>query len=285
MNSSVPLASGGRSRLTTDLQRAPSDFEFSAKEATELVGVTVRALRHYQQLGLIPEPRRTSRGLVYDAGHVLRLLRIKRFTTMGLSLEDVSDLMSDPGSSRSTRILLELDQALADRSAEIQAQRRAIREAVEAFAPVDIVPEFARHVAAMRRLDGRQADEAQQALVDLVAGFADETKAEALLDMVKQITHDPLTARMAVLEEHLRGITNAAAESEAAGLAMQYGHLLIDLYDDYLASGANGLVRQRWNSTDELLTALAGTVDNDRQRDVLSRAVTVLATHTERSDA
>lgn len=110
---------------------AMASLEFTAKDATELVGVTVRTLRHYQQLGLIPEPRRTPRGLIYDAEHVLRLLQIKRLTAMSLSLDEVADIIADPSSSRATRILIQLDQALADRVAEIQSQRRAISESLQ----------------------------------------------------------------------------------------------------------------------------------------------------------
>ncbi|MEO7944436.1 MAG: MerR family transcriptional regulator, partial [Marmoricola sp.] len=41
-------------------------------------GVTVRAVRHYHQVGLMPEPARDSSGYrTYDAADVIRLIRIR----------------------------------------------------------------------------------------------------------------------------------------------------------------------------------------------------------------
>jgi DNA-binding transcriptional MerR regulator len=103
-------------------------LEFSIKQAAALVGVTPRTLRHYEQIGLIPEPARGPSGLVYSAEHVLRLLRIHRLTALGLSLSEVGDLLGDAGSPRSAQLLAQLDQALVDRIAVIQEQRRVIEE-------------------------------------------------------------------------------------------------------------------------------------------------------------
>ncbi|MFI6030714.1 MerR family transcriptional regulator [Amycolatopsis magusensis] len=46
-------------------------------ELAEVAGVTVRALRHYHQIGLLAEPPRSAGGYRrYDVGHLVRLLRI-----------------------------------------------------------------------------------------------------------------------------------------------------------------------------------------------------------------
>src|SRR6185295_18643304 len=47
-------------------------------------GVTVRAVRHYHQIGLLPEPERTYSGYrVYDAAAVVRLIQIRTLVDAG----------------------------------------------------------------------------------------------------------------------------------------------------------------------------------------------------------
>ena len=73
-------------------------------------GVTVRAVRHYHQIGLLPEPERTYSGYrTYDAAAVVRLIRIRTLADAGVPLARVQELsMPAPRSSpvasgRSTR--------------------------------------------------------------------------------------------------------------------------------------------------------------------------------------
>lgn len=100
--------------------------------------------------------------------------------------------------------------------------------------------------------------------------------------MVDQITNDPLTIRLTALEERLRKIDDASPEADVAALALAYGQLLTDMYDDYTASMPTAPTTNGSLYTEDLPGALVESVENGRQRDVLSRAVTVLAAHTNR---
>ena len=52
-------------------------------------GVTVRAVRHYHQIGLLPEPERTYSGYrTYDAAAVVRLIQIRTLADAGVPLAD-----------------------------------------------------------------------------------------------------------------------------------------------------------------------------------------------------
>jgi DNA-binding transcriptional MerR regulator len=259
-------------------------LEFTTKQIADLAGVTVRTLRYYHEVGLLPEPERSrGGGLVYTSDHVLRLLRIKRLTVMGLTLDQVADIVGNPTSPRSMRLLIDLDRALADRAAEIQSQRRAIWELRQTQSPVDVLPEFARFVAGLRRLDPtRVSDQANSILVDTVAGFVDPAAADELSDLLDSVMADLGTAQLAELEERLRTIGPQASEHEVASLALDYGRVLTDLYDGFAGLHLHNLVWSGDESTHPLLAALADTATNDRQRDVLSRATTVLAAHTVR---
>ncbi len=61
-------------------------------------GVTVRAVRHYHHVGLLPEPERDRSGYrVYDAAAIVRLIRIRTLTDAGVPLARVRELLdADP---------------------------------------------------------------------------------------------------------------------------------------------------------------------------------------------
>jgi DNA-binding transcriptional MerR regulator len=57
-------------------------------------GVTVRAVRHYHKIGLLPEPERDRSGYrVYDATAVVRLIRIRTLADAGVPLSRVQELL------------------------------------------------------------------------------------------------------------------------------------------------------------------------------------------------
>jgi len=113
---------------------APNPLEYSIRQAAGLVGVTERSLRYWHQVGLLPEANRRAGTLVYSTAHLLRMLRIKRLVAAGLTLDQVADVLATPGGGATTRALRSLDRALADRLAEIKAQRRVIAEILDAGA-------------------------------------------------------------------------------------------------------------------------------------------------------
>jgi len=57
-------------------------------------GVTVRAVRHYHKIGLLPEPRRNDSGYrTYEAAAVVRLIRISTLAGAGVPLARVQELL------------------------------------------------------------------------------------------------------------------------------------------------------------------------------------------------
>ncbi len=77
-------------------------------EAARLAGVTPKAIRHYQKLGLLEEPERSEAGYrLYLAEALLRLARIRRLRSLGLSLKRVGDVLGDPDDEKSLKMVLE----------------------------------------------------------------------------------------------------------------------------------------------------------------------------------
>jgi len=66
---------------------------WSTSQLADLAGTTVKAVRHYHQIGLLDEPERASNGYKqYGAIHLVRLLRIKRLTDLGVPLSQIATL-------------------------------------------------------------------------------------------------------------------------------------------------------------------------------------------------
>ncbi|OIV35216.1 MerR family transcriptional regulator [Mangrovactinospora gilvigrisea] len=89
-------------------------------------GVTVRAVRHYHRIGLLPEPRRDESGYrVYDAAAVVRLIRIRTLADAGVPLARVQELL-DAGPEEFARGVAEIDRGLRTEARRIQDARRRL---------------------------------------------------------------------------------------------------------------------------------------------------------------
>jgi MerR family transcriptional regulator, thiopeptide resistance regulator len=63
----------------------------------KVTGLTVRALHHYDEIGLLkPSARLTGGHRLYDADDVARLYRIVRLRQLGLPLSQVADVLAEP---------------------------------------------------------------------------------------------------------------------------------------------------------------------------------------------
>jgi DNA-binding transcriptional MerR regulator len=89
-------------------------------------GVTVRAVRHYHQIGLLPEPERTHSGYrIYDAAAVVRLIRIRTLADAGVPLARVQELL-DAGPGEFARSVQEIDKELRAEIRRLQRNRQRI---------------------------------------------------------------------------------------------------------------------------------------------------------------
>ncbi|MEU9302895.1 MerR family transcriptional regulator [Streptomyces sp. NPDC048269] len=96
-------------------------------EIAALVGVTTRAIRHYHHVGLLPEPERRPNGYrAYSVRDAVLLARVRRLTELGLSLDEVRDVLADDAGRELADVLEELDADLARQEAEIGERRRRL---------------------------------------------------------------------------------------------------------------------------------------------------------------
>ncbi|MEU6535076.1 MerR family transcriptional regulator [Streptomyces sp. NPDC047000] len=86
-------------------------------------GVTVRAVRHYHKVGLLPEPERDRSGYRnYDAAAVVRLIRIRTLADAGVPLARVQELL-DAGPEDFAGGVQEIDKALRAEIRRLQNTR------------------------------------------------------------------------------------------------------------------------------------------------------------------
>ena len=91
-------------------------------------GVTIRAVRHYHQIGLLPEPARDASGYrTYDAAAVVRLIRIRTLAEAGVPLARVRELLdADPETFAAAPA--EIDRQLRTQIRSLQEHRRRIAQ-------------------------------------------------------------------------------------------------------------------------------------------------------------
>ena len=124
-------------------------------QLADYVGVTVRAVRHYHQRGLLPEPDRDASGYRrYGAQAVTDLIRIKTLSDAGVPLARIAELLdAEPG--QFARAVADIDQALAVRIRDLEAQRHRIAE-LAAGDRLFLPPEVAGYLDELRRIGASQ---------------------------------------------------------------------------------------------------------------------------------
>ena len=152
-------------------------------EIAELTGTTVRTVRYYHSLGLLPVPGERGGWRDYDLGHVARLSRIRWLVQAGVSLETIRRVLDESeatgveqpddaaaGVRAATGSVVEdLAGALAaveDHLAEVTRQRDMLAGLLErARAGSTISPMSPRMEAFFDRLEQAAADEATRCTV------------------------------------------------------------------------------------------------------------------------
>ncbi len=89
-------------------------------------GVTIKAVRHYHQRGLLEEPSRDSSGYRrYTAQHAIELIKIKTLAEAGVPLARVKELVATDPEHFATAIS-EIDRSLKRRAEELVRTRKRI---------------------------------------------------------------------------------------------------------------------------------------------------------------
>jgi MerR family transcriptional regulator, thiopeptide resistance regulator len=103
---------------------------FQVREVAEIAGVSVRALHHYDAIGLlVPKVRSDAGYRLYDEDDLLRLQQILIGRELGLPLEEIRRLLDDPELDRRQALVeqrAKLEQRLEHTAAMIRAVDAAL---------------------------------------------------------------------------------------------------------------------------------------------------------------
>ncbi|MFF2639796.1 MerR family transcriptional regulator [Streptomyces niveus] len=104
-------------------------------DAAAFVGITPRAIRHYHEIGLLPEPERGGDDRRrYGYEDMIRLLWIRKMADAGIALDDIRKAFTTDTASATADsgegiagILERLEETLAEQEAELRRQRTAVQ--------------------------------------------------------------------------------------------------------------------------------------------------------------
>jgi DNA-binding transcriptional MerR regulator len=151
--------------------------------------VTIRAVRHYHQIGLLPEPARDASDYrSYDAAAVVRLIRIRTLAEAGVPLARVRELLdADPETFAA---------ATAEIDRQLRAQIRALQQHRRRVAQLGTGDSLALPQEVVDYLDRLRATGAPEAIIEperdawiLMAARYPEMIPELMADKVAQLAN------------------------------------------------------------------------------------------------
>ncbi len=193
-------------------------------------GVTIRAVRHYHQIGLLQEPERDASGYrTYDAAAVVRLIRIRTLAEAGVPLARVRELLdADPETFAA---------ATAEIDRQLRAQIRALQEHRRRIAQLGSGDSLALPEEVVDYLDRLRATGAPEAIIEperdawiLMAARWPEALPALMAEKVAQLA-DPKIVRLYQL------IGRIAEEWEDEELLRETADLMSELFEQAAASG------------------------------------------------
>ena len=249
-----------------------------SNEIASLAGVTVRALRHYHAIGLLPEPPRQDNGYrEYGSEHLARVFRIKQLASLGFPLDrigamlDQLDAASDQASAATSPLdeLDELDSAIQAEIERLEAQRRTIAQIKREHLDPDLPVRFARAIKVLCGSEGLEIapPEEQRTLLLLVGHLYRECDLDELERLTASMEHLGLVQHSIELDRMLNNLPETASEAERAALASKSVELFVPLLDLFDIENWD----RPYTAEEALLLEFQNSLLNEAQKDVFER--------------
>jgi DNA-binding transcriptional MerR regulator len=179
-------------------------------ELAALVGVSSRTVRHYHHLGLLPEPERLSNGYrEYRLRDAVALARVRRLAELGLSLDEIRDVVEDDRGRELREVLEELDRDLERQQRAIEA-RRARLAALLAEDDLDLDSTVSPAMAAVLR--ELPEPESRFARFDREMLAVMDTGADGFAELIRPLTEPAAVTRGVELYTRLDELADAPAD-------------------------------------------------------------------------
>jgi DNA-binding transcriptional MerR regulator len=245
---------------------------WSTREIADLAGTSLRAVRHYHQVGLLPEPERRSNGYKqYGVAHLVRLVRIKRLVDLGFSLPQIAAM--GESDDHPEQALRELDAELAQTIERLQRARDELGELLKHSAPTDLPPEFVAPDTAAKMTD------ADRKLVVVLSRVLGPRGRQAYADMMRDIPEDPAATEV----DNLPADADEATREDLAHRLAPYILAINEAHPDLAESRSDAPLGQRF--AEKAIGAAMIDLYNPAQLDVLRRAGEIVRNLSARADS
>ncbi len=118
-------------------------------------GVTVRAVRHYHQIGLLPEPQRDASGYRrYGAMAVVRLIKIRTLANAGVPLSEIGRML-EADAPAFAEAVQRIDSQLRDEIERLEHSRKQIAQ-LAAGDSLALPPEVTSYLGRLREIGASQ---------------------------------------------------------------------------------------------------------------------------------
>jgi DNA-binding transcriptional MerR regulator len=140
-----------------------SERRLTVGNAAKLVGVSVRTLHHYDEIGLVVPSGRTSTGYrIYEPGNIERLYQVLTYRELGFALEEIRKLLDDPDIDVLEHLKDQLG-LLGERIDRLRQMASAVEKMMEAKkVGIQLTPEEQREIFGDDWRGDEYAEEAEQ---------------------------------------------------------------------------------------------------------------------------
>ena len=232
---------------------------WSTREIADLAGTSLRAVRHYHQVGLLPEPERRSNGYKqYGVAHLVRLVRIKRLVDLGFSLAQIAEM--GESDDHPEQALRELDAELAETIERLQRARTELGELLKHSAPTDLPPDFVAPDTAAKMTD------ADRKLVVVLSRVLGPRGRQTYANMMRETPEDPAATEL----DNLPADADEATRKDLALRLAPYIRAINEAHPDLAESRSDAPRGERF--AERAIGAAMVDLYNPAQLDVLRRS-------------
>ncbi|WIM92986.1 MerR family transcriptional regulator [Actinoplanes oblitus] len=224
-------------------------------------GVTVRAVRHYHQIGLLPEPERDASGYRrYGAPAVVALIKIRTLADAGVPLGRIADMLA-AGPADFAEAIAGIDSRLRDEIDRLERSRRQVAQLVAGDSlvlpqPIVAYLDRLREIGASERVLAGERD----GWILVAARWPDQ-----VLDWIPSKFAQLEDPRLVRLYRVLSALMETAETDDA--LLREAAGLLVELAEDAEAAGGlDAAAEERDDTSYALLDDLADAADKRAER-------------------
>lgn len=239
---------------------------WSTRQLADLAGVSLRSIRHWHDVGILPEPDRLANSYKqYTALHLVLTLRIKRLAGLGFSLERIAEMLAS--ASHADASLQELREELTGTITRLELIRTDLDRIIAHGIAPDLSPE------ALRAMEAFGRDETGRGIAIVFAHLFPAGYTDALADALAE---QPV--ELGALNTEFTQLTEDASAQRIAtmvtSITVSVGAFLA-AHPELISAGASQKA-DKVKADAFTATILDGL--NRAQREVMSRTVQHLAT-------